>query len=199
MSIAADVRTAVEGLSVRSFIRTRDVEGPRAAVEQAFSRLTVSEELLRVRHGLYWKGPKTRFGMLKPTPLETALEVAGPGSGPAGVAASRVFGLTTQVPSVVEVAVPRRAPHPLPGIQFTTRSVERVMEDLGPVEVAALEVLRSWPSGTEKSFERFEEELSREAVSGRLRPDRIRAVIDKERTPGARELWTRVEEDLAFA
>lgn len=102
------------------------------------------------------------------------------------------------MPSVAEVAVPRRVPKPLPGVRFTSRSVERVVEDLRPVEVAALEVLRNWPSGTEVDFERFEEELSRETVSGRLRPDRIRAVINKENAPSARALWNRVEQDLAF-
>lgn len=152
-----------------------------------------------MRHGLYWKGPKTRFGMLKPDLMDTAIEVAGPGSGPAGVSASRVFGLTTQVPSVAEVAVPRRAPSAIPGVRFTSRSVIRLIEDLGPVEVAAIEVLRKWPSGTEESFERFEEGISHEVGLGRLRPDRIRAVIDKEYTPDARELWSRVEKDLAFA
>ena len=199
MSIAADVRIAVEGLNERSFIRSRDLPGPRTAVEQAFSRIAASGELLRVRPGFYWKGRKTRLGMLKPTDMDIALEVGGPGSGPAGLSASRVFGLTTQVPSVVEVAVPHRTPKPLPGVRFTSRSVERVVEDLAPVEVAAVEVLRSWPSGSEVSFERFEEELLRERESGRLRPDRVRAVVGKERSPGARELWDRVEQDLAFA
>lgn len=132
------VRSAPEG----TFFTRAAFTGSDRAVESALSRLAAHGELLRVRRGLYWKGKSTRFGMTRPAPLQVALQVAGPGSGPAGVAAAHMLGLTTQVPSTSEVAVPGRVPEPLDGVRFRSRSFERRLRGLRPLEVAVLEVLR---------------------------------------------------------
>jgi hypothetical protein len=85
--------------------------------------------------------------------LELGLALAGPGGGPAGVTAARALGLTTQVPAVEMYAVagrPRSAPA---GVRFVSRSVERRIHRLAPIEVALLEVLRDWPGTSESTWE----------------------------------------------
>lgn len=104
--------------------------------------LAAEGELVRVRRGLYWRGKKTRFGMTHPSVLEAAVAVGGPGSGPSGIAAGHLLGLTTQVPSTVDVAVPGKTPEPMPGVRFRSRPYSRRERRLTPVEVAVLEVLR---------------------------------------------------------
>jgi hypothetical protein len=42
------------------------------------SRLAAAGELLRVHHGLYWKGVQTRFGAGRPGLVDVAIAVAGP-------------------------------------------------------------------------------------------------------------------------
>lgn len=83
--------------------------------------------------------------MASPRAADVALEVAGRGAGLAELAAAHSLGLTTQVPSVAVVAVPGRAPTPAEGSRFVSRSIERRIAGLWPVEVAVLEVLRSGP------------------------------------------------------
>ena len=56
----------------------RDFDGPRSAVESAFSRLAAGEALVRVRKGLCWKGAATALGMSPPRVEEVALAVGGP-------------------------------------------------------------------------------------------------------------------------
>jgi len=68
--------------------------------------MVTSGKLVRVRPGLYYKGVHTALGLTEPHPLDVALQIAGQGSGPAGFSAASALGLTTQVPSVIEVAVP---------------------------------------------------------------------------------------------
>ena len=104
-SVAGAVRHRVERARPGTFFRRRDFEGTDRAVESALSRLVAEGELVRVRRGLYWRGKTTRFGMTHPSVLETAVAVGGPGTGPVGVAAAQLLGLTTQVPATVEVAV----------------------------------------------------------------------------------------------
>ncbi len=50
--------------------------------------------------------------MTRPSELETAVAVGGQGSGPSGVAAAQLLGLTTHVPATVEVTVPGKVPSP---------------------------------------------------------------------------------------
>jgi hypothetical protein len=54
------------------------------------SRLAAAGELLRVHHGLYWKGVQTRFGAGRPGLVDVAIAVAGPdGAGPSGWSAAQ--------------------------------------------------------------------------------------------------------------
>jgi len=185
-SVAASVRRSVLDARPGAFFRRQDFDGTDRAVESALSRLAAEGELLRVRRGLYWRGKATRFGMTRPSPFEVALAVAGPGAGPSGVAAAHLLGLTTQVPSVVDVAVAGKTPEPIEGIRFRSRPFERRQHDLRPTEVAILEVLRQpstvevpWPAAAR----RIREVLHTTAV-------RRDVVIDEaisERNRGARE------------
>lgn len=188
-SVAAEVRRKVDQAQIRSFVTSAELAGSRPAVETALSRLVSQGDLLRVRHGLYWKGPKTRAGMPRPRPAEVALQVAGAGSGPAGVSAARALGLTTQVPAVEEIAIAGRTPKPVQGVVFTSRPITRRLLGLVPLEVALLETMRTWPTYSEVSYERLAESVHRFLHSGAIRPDRIEQALRAERSPHARELW----------
>src|ERR1039458_3600320 len=111
-TVAGVVRHRVVTAAPGTFLRRKDFAGPDRAVESALSRLTAADELVRVRRGLYWRGTTTRFGMTAPSLLETAIEVAGPGSGPAGVAAAHLLGVTTHPPRTIQNPPPRQAPPP---------------------------------------------------------------------------------------
>ena len=113
--------------------------------------MAIAGDLVRVRRGVYYRGKPTRFGMTRPSILEAAVAVAGPGSGPAGVAAAHMLGLTTQVPGTVEVGAPGKVPEPMEGVRFRLRPFGRRELRLGPVEVAVLEILRD-PGSVEASW-----------------------------------------------
>jgi len=190
-SVAGAARRRVERAKPGTFFRRRDFEGTDRAVESALSRLAAEEELVRVRKGLYWRGKKTRFGMTRPTPLEVALAVAGPGSGPAGVAAAHHLGLTTQVPSVVEGAVPGRTPDPIRGIRFQSRPFSRRERRLTPTEIAVLEVLRD-PGSAEAPWPRVVERIRELAGDGTVRAGVLGAEAVEEPGVQARERWASV-------
>lgn len=174
----------------RSFIEVSSVEGSRSAVESAFSRLAASEEITRVRKGLYWKGVKTPFGMSPPRVEDAAIAIGGPGSGPAGIAAAHWLGLTSQVPSTYLTAVPKQAPNTWGSVRFTQRPFERRMRGLSPSEVAAIEVLRSGPSVVETKWNRLAEVIAELASSGEVRPKVLDAQINEERDRKARSRWS---------
>lgn len=152
------------------------------------SRLAGSGELVRVRKGLYWRGKQTRFGMTRPGALDVALAVAGPGSGPAGVAAAHMLGLTTQVPGTVEVAAPGKVPEPIKGVRFRSRPYARQARKLRPMEVAVLEVLRD-PGAVELPWRAVEGRLAELMESNTIR----RSVLDRsaadEPSPTVRARW----------
>lgn len=193
-SVAAAVRERVERVPVGSFVRSAEIAaeaGSPAAVDVALHRLLAERVLLRVQPGLYYKGKATRFGTTRPDPLTAAYEVArdrgySSGVGPAGVTAARSLGLTTQVPGAVEVAVPGRAPAPVAGARFTSRSpVGR--HDLRPLEVAVLELLRAWPRYSEKSWSEFVDVIRDLHDRGRVDMHAVRASAMRERHREARQ------------
>ena len=191
VTAAGQVRQRVQALRGGSFLRATNFApdfGTRAAIEVALARLVNDGELIRVRNGLYWRGSSTPFGMLGPTPLQVALEIGGPGSGPSGLSAARMLGLTTQVPATVEVAVPGKVPMPLEGVRFRSRPHQRMTRKLRPIEVAILEVLRE-PATSElpwsESAERIEEFLGQHDV----RQSVLEAEVTEESSRGARERW----------
>ena len=153
------------------------------------SRLAAEGEVVRARKGLYWKGPKTRVGMPLPRPSEVALEVAGIGSGPAGLSAAHALGLTTQVPATEVIAVPGRVPKPVRGTRFVSRSIERRFLALRTTEVAVVEVLRVGPTGIEVPWAKVAEVAKRLARAGEIRPDVISEQVLHEHHVATRERW----------
>ncbi len=121
--------------------------GDPASVDRALAQLDRDGEVRRVRRGLYWRGRQTPFGMSGPSSVDLVSAVVGvKGVGPAGLSAANDLGLTTQVPGVDVVAVPKRAPRPVPRVRFVDRAARsgRVTAGVGPTEVALLEVLGDW-------------------------------------------------------
>ena len=198
-SIAKQVADRVAALPERSFVAVRNTDGSRSAVESAFSRVAAGGDILRVRKGLYWKGETTALGMSPPRVEEVALQLGGPGSGPAGVAAARWLGLTSQVPATFLAAVPGRTPGPWPGVRFTQRPIDRLLHSLTPSEVAALEVLRAGPSVVETPWEELPEVISRLAASGMVRLDVLDGAVATEPHRGARARWSDVRAHPALA
>ena len=190
-SVAGAARRRVERARPGTFFRRRDFEGSDRAVESALSRLAAEGELVRVRKGLYWRGKKTRFGMTQPSPFETALAVAGPGSGPAGVAAAHYLGLTTQVPSVVEIAVPGKTPEAMRWVRFRSRPFSRRERRLTPAEVAVLEVLRD-PLTVEQPWSRVVERIRDLVADGTLRAKVLGAAAAEEPRIQARARWAAI-------
>ncbi len=188
-SVAGTVKARVAKKPGGAFIRSSDFPGSSHAVDCALSRLVFTGDLLRIRKGLYWKGPKTPLGIAPPRPLAVGLHMAGPGSGPAGYAAAAALGLTTQVPSTVEIAVPGRPPKPPTGVRFTLRQLPRRDLRLRPHEVALIEVLRDWPDTVEVEWDTMAASARDLLTSGSLRPDRITKAIEAEHSPAARERW----------
>lgn len=189
-SVAERAACHVAALPERSFVAVRDVEGPRGAVESAFSRMAAGGGVLRVRKGLYWKGAATALGMSPPRVEEIALQIGGPGSGPAGVAAARWLGLTTQVPATYLAAVPARAPAPGQGIRFTQRPIGRLIRSLAPSEVAVLEVLRAGDAVVEAAWEGLPGVIARLADAREVRLEALDYAAAEEPHRQARARWS---------
>jgi hypothetical protein len=187
-SVASAAKERVLAAPAGTFLRRKDFAGTDRAVETALSRLFAKGELVRVRPGLYWVGKRTRFGMTAPSTLDVALAIAGPGAGPSGVSAARALGLTTQVPSIVEVAVPGKVPDPVSGVRFRSRSFARREHHLTPMEVAVIELLR-YPDSSEDIWSDISHRIAALISGNVVRREAIDEVIRDERHRGARERW----------
>jgi predicted transcriptional regulator of viral defense system len=200
LSTSAAVMRSIAQLPEKSFIRVRDLEirigTTRHAVEVAMSRLAAADVVQSIGRGIYWKGSHSRTGMQPPSPLEVGIAIGGAGSGPADVSAVRFLGLTTQVPVAVHIAVPGRAPAPLSGVEFHSRSYGRALRALRPAEVAVLEVLRLWPSGVEADWSSLRSRVGKLVRQGIVRCEVISDSLADERTPGARHHWLQLSEYL---
>ena len=144
-----------------------------------------------MRKGLYWRGHPSRFGMTPPSVMAMGIEIAGRGSGPAGVAAAALLGLTTQTPSIIDIAVPGRCPSAIAGVRFRQRPIERRERHLSSQEVAALEVLRD-PTTAESSWGDVVERVREWGSTGRLRLDVMTVQIADESHVKLRERWMHV-------
>jgi hypothetical protein len=196
-SVAATIRSRVMRSHPGTFFHVSDFDGPRRAVESAFSRLAAEEEsLLRVRRGLYWKGVNSRFGPGRPRAVDVVREVAGTrGVGPAGWSAGHALGLSTQVPAVPEFAVVGPPPTGVPGAKLhSRRNFARLR--LGYEEIALLEVLRDWPVHVEADWSDLERTVVRLRKDGRIRPDRLRKAAADESVPALRERVAALVGDL---
>lgn len=197
MSVAAQVRQTVEDLDLRSFLHARDLPGSRPAVDSALSRLAAEGELMRIRKGLYYRPPSR--GRRRPGPLEIGLAIAGRGGGPAGVSAARMFGLTTQVPSVETVAVPGRSPADSEEVRFVARSFSRRELDLTIYEAGLLEVLRDFDRISEVPFARLAGVVERAVEDNRIRADRVDDAVSEEWDLNTRRRWHLLEEHLGLS
>ncbi len=189
MSAAQIVREQVAATPVRGFVAAAQIPGSRHAVDCELSRLVAAGELVRARKGLYWKGPKTRVGMPHPRPGELAIEVAGIGAGPAELSAAHLLGLTTQVPAVEVIAVAGRTPAPVGGARFVSRSIERRILGLRPVEVAVIEVLRAGPRVVEVEWAQVATIVERLVAAGEMREELLAEQIRNEHHLDTRERW----------
>ena len=190
-SAAGAARRRVQQARPETFLRRKDFTGTDRAIESALSRLAARGELIRVRRGLYWRGKKTRFGMTRPSALEVAVAVGGPGTGPCGVAAAHLLGLTTQVPATVEVAVPGKVPEPMSSVRFRSRPYSRREHHLTPTEVAVLEVLRD-PDAAEVPWPVVVARIRELIADGTVRGDVLDVQAIEEPRVQARERWATV-------
>lgn len=189
MNTARLVRERVASAPERSFVAVADMVWPRHAVECELSRLAGRGEVVRVRKGLYWKGPITRLGMPLPGSMEVGLAVGGVGAGPAGLSAAHFLGLTTQVPALETIAVAGRVPAPFPGVRFVSRSVERRVNELRRAEVAVIEVLRDGPGVVETPWRRLSGVIGLLADDGEIRMSVVDTELRAEHHPAARRRW----------
>lgn len=86
-----------EVLSPKEFLHL----GTRAAVDQAFSRLSKEGKLLRVARGTYVAPVRSRFGTRAPAPEKVVASLAAQSGdivAPHGATAANALGLTQQVP-----------------------------------------------------------------------------------------------------
>lgn len=185
-STAAAIRRKVAHARPGTFLRVSDLAKnahSRHAVEHALSRLAASgSPLVRARKGLYFRGAESRFGKTRPRPLDVALEVArDSGAGPAGWTALRALGITTQLPSIDEVAVVGAPPAGIDGIRFHVRRNAGRLH-LTFHEIAALEAIRAWSTHGDRDLGELGEAIGALVADGRIRPDRLAKAANREPT-----------------
>jgi hypothetical protein len=196
MPTATEVKSKVNEAGPGTFFVVSNFPGPRRAVESAFSRLAVDGDLVRVRRGIYWKGVKSRFGSGRPTPEDVVIATAGHRAiGPTGWLAGYRLGLSTQIPSTLEFAVIGSPPTGIGGAIFHRRN-NVARHGLNYLEVAILEVLRSWPNHSEVSWNDLVSRI-REFVSiKKIRPNKLFAAAAYEWSLKVKEHATRLRADL---
>lgn len=194
MSIASELRSEVISAPVGTWFVVKDLTkrfGERTAVDIALSRTAKSGDLVRIRRGVYWKGVKTRFGSTKPDTFTLGLGILKAigitdGVGPTGWSASQALGLSTQIPAETHIAVPGRAPVPVPGVKYHTRST-RSRAELAPLDVALLEVLRDFPFRVEADWDALSERALELHAKGSINLKKIASVSEEEPHVAARE------------
>ncbi len=197
MTVAADIRGKVNAAHSGTIFETSDFDGSRPAVESTLSRLTAKGSLVRVRRGTYWKGVKSRFGTGRPSTEDIVLDIAHRrGLGPAGWLAGYRLGLSTQVPGTLEFAVIGDPPTGVEGTVFHRRSnIER--RDLNYLEVGVLEVLRTWPDYSERSWNDFVSRIRELTLVKRIRPHRLLKAAEHEWSRRLRERSAKLRIDLS--
>jgi hypothetical protein len=196
MSVASVVREQVEAVAPGGFVHAERIDGPRNGVAIELHRMARRGDLVHVHRGLYWVPDGAQA---QPAPASVALEVGGVGSGPSSVSAARMLGLTTQVPSFVAMAVPRRVQHTIPGVRLHQRPSGRREMGLRPMEVAVVEVLRAAPAVVEGPDTEIAHAVDTAIGRGSIRVDLIDEVVRHERDLAARRRWDSVSALLAVA
>jgi hypothetical protein len=185
-SVAARVRERVLASRNRFWRPGEFGEYSPSAVTRALGRLARSGDLRRVRRGLYWRGTPTPLGMAPPSASYLAKTLApSKGSGPAGLSAALLLGLSTQVPRREAIAVLARAPESTGALRFVSRTAAtgRKSAALKPAEVALLEVLRDWDALVESPADEAKRRIASLMGSGDIRPDRVAMASSTEPAP----------------
>lgn len=194
-SPGATIRDAPAG----SYVHVERLPGTRSAAKTAVSRAAARGELVPLRRGLYYKGSRSRYGVITPPPEDVALEVMGrKGVGPTGVSAARALGLTTQVPPTPELVTSGPVPEGVPGVKIYKRNNAARCE-LTYLEIAALELLRDYEFTAEADWKRVVAAL---AVKVRSREIRAGALLDagsRERNRALRDRLSTLAEALGPA
>lgn len=186
---------AIRSARPRSFVRLKALPGTDAARRKAVSRAVEEGDLIKVRHGLYYRGAKTRYGMTGPSTVEVALEALGwKGVGPAGFSAAREWSLTTQVPPALHMAALKPAKD-LPGIMLTVRSnLDRV--GLKYKEIALLELLRDPEVYVEHGWAALVGAVAAASAAREVRIGKVLSVASSERDLATRTNAARLREEL---
>lgn len=186
MTVAESIRAKVSKATPGTLFDVREFDGPRGPIETALSRLEDRGELLRVRKGLYFKGVNSRFGSGRPRIEDVVYKICGTeGVGPSGWTASRVLGLSTQVPAHLEFAVIGTPPTNVRGVRFHSRkNLSRIK--LNPLEIAVLELLREWPNYSEASWSDVVRRVAELRDEGAIRIELLTSVANRERSPALR-------------
>jgi len=185
-SVAARVRERVLASRNRFWRPGEFSDCSPGAVTRALGRLARSGELRRVHRGLYWRGTPTPLGMAPPPASYLARTLApSKGSGPAGLSAALLLGLSTQVPRREAIAVLARAPESTAALRFVSRTAAtgRKSAALKPAEVALLEVLRDWDALVESPAGEAKRRIAGLMGSGDIRPDRVAMASSTEPAP----------------
>lgn len=159
---------------------------PAPAVATALSRLKARGSIKRARKGIYYVPRHSVLGEVPPDPVLVSRAATRGAAHLAGLSAANALGLTTQVPSYVELAVEnKRMTPPRAVIAFPRFGTTR--EKLSPREAALLEVLRDISRLTDVSaseaVDRLEDVLrtrearTRLARAGVNEPPRVRAML----------------------
>lgn len=200
-SVAAQVRRRVLASRdrlwrVEDFEDLEDADGSVSAVNNELRRLVGRGELTRVRRGVYWRGRKSRFGMLAAPAADALRKSVGDDEavGATGWHATNLLGLSTQVAPVETFAVSHRVPEGLTKVKVASRVARRGRRDarLNGTEVTFLEALDGWDRFVEvdgdTALRRFAQLLERDDVrvdrlvaASRTEPaavrERLRAVL----------------------
>lgn len=145
-SVAREVRRRVMASKDRMW-SAHDFASQSSAVGQELARLVKAGELTRIRRDLYWRGTKSRFGMMSARKTEALSRLSGHAAvGATGWHASNLLGLSTQVSPVETLVVSRRPPTGLNDVRISSRAARkgRVEQRLNWLEVTLLEALDGW-------------------------------------------------------
>jgi hypothetical protein len=176
----------------KAFIYVDRLPGSSTAARKAASRAVRDGLLLPVRRGLYYRGRRTRYGVIAPKPDEVARAVLGTrGIGPAGYSAARAWGVTTQVPPVWHVATLRTV-NPIDGVvQHDRKNLARA--DLNEKEIALLELLRSPEVFVEAGWEALVDKVRASLRDGEISAERLRDAAPGEYNRAVRDNFSRLE------
>jgi hypothetical protein len=185
-SVTSTVEKRVKRRRGRLFTYEDFDDLPVTAVAPALSRLAARGEIKRARKGIYYAPRRTVLGDVPPDPVVLGEAATRGRSYPAGLTAASILGLTTQVPSRVELAGEDKRPISPRGVAYRPRTGTN-RRGLRRREAALLEVLRDIPGLSDLSpddtIRRLMDVIADKAARGRImraaisEPPRVRAMV----------------------